>query len=306
MAGNDDEDDPVAGAADRLYAAAPDDFMALRGELAKQVRADGHAAAATRIEKLRKPTVAAWIVNAFVLADPDAVGRLTELGERLRGAQERLDAAELRELTTERRRLVDELTRAAFRQAGKRQPAAALRDEVSGTFDAALADPEIAGRLGHLQRAEQWSGFGFLPTGAAPQLTVVRGGRDARAKDKPEITAGNTAGKTAGKTAGTAPEKSAPAAPRKSAAERRKERQALAAAQQAFDAAAAAYDDSERRQRELTQRVKQLGRKLAKLQDELDDTREALDATRQELTAAKTRRREARSALDRAERAARD
>jgi len=270
-------------AADRLYAAAPEEFMALRGELAKAARAGGDAAAATRIEKLRKPTVAAWIVNAFVLGDAGAVERLTGLGDRLRAAQERLDAGELRELTTERRKLVDELTRAAFKQAGKKQPAAGLRDEVSGTFDAAVADPEIAARLGRLPRAEQWSGFGFLPTGT-PQLTVVRGGRAAPAQAPP-------------------PKK---AEPRKSAAERRKERKAVADAQQAFDAASAAFEEAEHRQRELTQRIKQLTRRLAKLQDELDDAREELDTTRQEVAATKTQRRDARSALDRAERAARD
>ena len=274
-------------AADRLYAAAPEDFMALRGELAKAARADGDPAAAGRIEKLRKPTVAAWIVNAFVLGEAEAIERLTGLGDRLRAAQERLDAGELRELTTERRKLVDELTRAAFKQAGKKQPAAGLRDEVSGTFDAAVADPEIAGRLGRLPRAEQWSGFGFLPTGA-PQLTVVRGGRDGGTKPSPR------------------PAAKEPAPPRKSAADRRKERKAVADAQQAFDAAAALFAEAEDRQRELTQRIKQLSRRLAKLQDELDDARESLDTTRQEVTAAKTRRRDARSALDRAERAARD
>jgi hypothetical protein len=284
--------DVESEAADRLYAVAPDDFMALRGELAKQARADGDAAAATRIEKLRKPTVAAWIVNAFVLTDTSAVERLGDMGDRLRAAQERLDAAELRELTTERRKLVDELTRAAFRRAGKKQPAAGLRDEVSGTFDAAIADPEIAERLGRLQRAEQWSGFGFLPTGT-PQLTVVRGGRAAPANSAQSTESAQSAAKE-------------PAAPRKSAAERRKERKALADAQQAFDAAETAFDEAESRQRELTQRIKQLSRRLAKLQDELDDAREELDTTRQEVTTAKTRRRDARSALDRAERAARD
>jgi len=286
-----DANGALGAAADRLYAAAPEEFMALRGELAKQARASGEAAAATQIEKLRKPTVAAWIVNAFVLGDAGAVERLTDLGDRLRAAQDRLDAGELRELTTERRKLVDELTRAAFKQADKRQPPAGLRDEVSGTFDAAVADPEIAERLGRLQRAEQWSGFGFLPTGT-PQLTVVRGGRDG--------AAGPPAKKAAKAT------QAAPAEPRKSAAERRKERKAVADAQQAFDAASSAFDDAESRQRELSQRIKQLTRRLAKLQDELDDAREALDTTRQEVTAAKTRRRDARSALDRAERAARD
>lgn len=280
MARKGSDDDPTAEAVRRLYAGSPDDFMASRSELAEAARTAGYTAAATQIEKLRKPTVAAWIVNAFVLDDADAVERLSALGDRLRAAQERLAADELRELTGERRKLVDQLTRAAFTKAGKRQPPAGLRDEVSGTFDAAVAEPEIAERLGRLVRAEQWSGFGFLPTGA-PQLTVVRGGTQAAPKPKP-------------------------AAARKSAAERRKERKAVADAQQALDAAERGFEQSQSQERELGQRVKQLTRRLAKLQDELDGAREALEAARKDAAAAKTRRREARSALDRAERAARD
>jgi hypothetical protein len=44
---------------------------------------------------------------------------------------------------------------------------------VTATLDAAIADPEVAGRLGRLTRAEQYAGFGpvglgTLPDGAAP------------------------------------------------------------------------------------------------------------------------------------------
>src|SRR3954451_6224404 len=276
------DSEAVIDAARTLYAVAPEEFMTTRADLAKQARAAGDSAAATQIEKLRKPTVAAWIVNALVLDDPSVVDRLTDLGEQLREAQERLDAAKLRELTNERRRLVDDLARQAFSRAKKRQPPAGLRDEVAGTFEAAVADPDVAARMGRLSRAEQWSGFGFLPTGT-PQLTVVRGGREAPAKKA-----------------------AAPAAPRKSAAERRKEQKAVADAHRALDTAEAAFAEAKSGERDLSQRAKQLAKKLAKLQDQLDETRDALEAARKDVAAAKTERRDARSALDRAERAARD
>src|SRR4051794_17219125 len=276
-----EESEAVSEAARTLYAAAPDEFMATRSELAKQARAAGDAAAATQIEKLRKPTVAAWIVNALVHDDPTAVERLTALGEELRTAQERLDATAMRQLTTERRKLVDDLTRQALRRAKKGQPAAGLRDEVSGTFEAAVADPDIAARLGRLPRAEHWSGFGFGPSGA-PQLTVVRGGRGAPAAPKP------------------APK------PKRSAAERRRQQKAIDDAQHALDSAEAAFEEARASEQDLAGRVKQLSRRLAKLQDELDGTRDALEGARKDVAAAKAERREARSRLDRAERAARD
>jgi hypothetical protein len=282
MAG-DDEDDATR----TLYAVPPEEFLATRNDLVAQARAAGNGAAATRIGKLRKPTVAAWLVNALALDDPSVGDRLADLGDRLRAAQEQLDAGTLRALTTERRRLVDELTRAAFARAKRKQPPAGLRDEVSGTFDAALADPEIAERLGRLTRAEHWSGFGFLPTGG-PQLTVVRGGR----ADKPERPAGRA--------------KPEPTAPRKSAAERRKERKAVTDAERALASAEAELAGGQEREAELSRRVKQLAGRLAKLQDELEEARASLEAARKEVSGAKARRREARSSLDRARRAARD
>lgn len=267
-----------------LYAAAPDDFMQRRGELVDAARKRGDAAAAQQIGKLRKPTVGAWIVNALVVDDPSIVDRLTDLGGRLRAAQDRFDSAKLRELTNERRSLIDGLAAAAFRKADRREPPAALRDEVTGTFEAAIADEEVAARLGRLQRAEQWSGFGFLPTGGGAPLSVVRGTKDA---------------------AGPAPKRQA-AKPKVSAAERRKRQRALAAAQSAFDTTDAAFTQTQRDERELDQELRRLTKQLGKLQGRVDDARAHLEQARQDVTAARTKRRETRSALDRAERDAAD
>ncbi|HKC29413.1 MAG TPA: hypothetical protein VKB75_15470 [Jatrophihabitans sp.] len=266
-------------AVQQLYSAPPDEFMQRRGELADQARKNGDPAAAQAISKLRKPTVGAWLVNALVHADPSIIEKLTDLGERMRAAQESLDAGKLRELSTERRKLVDKLSSDAFKLSGRKDPPPALRDEVGGTFEAAIADEDVASRLGRLQRPEQWSGFGFLPTGT-PQLTVVRGGRD----DKPA--------------------KKAAEKPKVSAAEKRKRERALAAAREAFDKAQATFDDANHSERALTDQVRQLTKKLAKMQDQLDDARAELEQTRKDVNAARAGRREARSALDRAEREA--
>jgi hypothetical protein len=273
------EPELVENAARELYALPPDDFMARRAELADAARTKGDGAAAAAIGKLRKPTVGAWLVNALVLDDPSIVDQLTDLGERMRGAQDALDAGKLRELSDERRKLVDKLTTAAFRKADRAQPTAALRDEVSGSFDAAIADPDVAQRLGTLQRAEQWSGFGFLPTGAPPQLTVVRGGKDA-------------------------PAKKTPAKPKRSPAEKRRLDRARASAQDAFDKADAAFADAQAAERDLSQELKRITKQLQKLQDRVDDARGELEHARKDVTTARARRREARSALDKAEREA--
>ena len=63
-------------------------------------------------------------------------------------------------MTAEQRSLVDELTRAAFDGAEVTNPSATLREDVTGTLQAAIADPDVADRLGRLTKAERWSGFG--------------------------------------------------------------------------------------------------------------------------------------------------
>jgi hypothetical protein len=154
MADGDREDDM-----DTLYAAKLADFTPLRTKLAAEAKKRGDAEAAKQITAARKPTTAAHVVNILVLNDPAVRGRLTDLGERLRAAHAGMDGAVIRELTTEQRRLIDELARTAFEEA-ELNATAALRDDVTATLQAAVADPEVAARLGRLTKAEQWSGFG--------------------------------------------------------------------------------------------------------------------------------------------------
>ncbi|MDZ4269923.1 MAG: TolC family protein [Mycobacterium sp.] len=162
-------------ALDELYGARPQDFTALRTELAAKAKRGGDAAAAKQISTSRKPTTAAWVVNTLVRGGT-VTERLTDLGSRLREAHAAMDGETIRALTTEQRKLVDELTRAAFRAADLANPSAALRDDVVATLQAAVADPDVAARLGRLTKAEQWSGFGEFGYTAAVS---------AAAKDKP-------------------------------------------------------------------------------------------------------------------------
>jgi hypothetical protein len=145
---------------DELYDAKPDDFTALRTKLAQQAKRRGDTDSAKQIAGARKPTTAAWVVNKLVHSDDAIRGRLADLGERLRAAHAAMDGETIRELSTEQRRLVDDLTRAAFKAAGIATPTGSLRDDVASTLQAAVADPEVTARLGRLTKAEQWSGFG--------------------------------------------------------------------------------------------------------------------------------------------------
>ncbi|WP_231984742.1 hypothetical protein [Mycobacterium sp. 852014-52144_SCH5372336] len=147
-------------ALDELYAAKLEDFTALRTKLAGEAKKRGDADAAKQISAARKPTTAAWVVNRLALADEDVTQRLKGLGERLRDAHAAMDGERIRELSAEQRRLVNDLTRTAFEEAELKRPTGALHDDVTGTLQAAIADPDVADRLGRLTKAEEWSGFG--------------------------------------------------------------------------------------------------------------------------------------------------
>jgi hypothetical protein len=159
--------DLLADAVAELYGADPDEFTGRRAELAAAAREAGEPAVAKQITALRKPTRSAWVVNRLVRSDPEVRPRLDALAGDLRAAAGSADGARIRELTAARSRLIDELTRAALRVSELPAPPAALREEVTATLDAAIADPQVAADLGTLVRAARWSGFGLasLPEG---------------------------------------------------------------------------------------------------------------------------------------------
>ena len=150
--------------ADELYALAPAAFTAARDEQASQARAAGDADLAAAVKKLRRPTVSAWLVNLLAREDGGQVDDLLELGQSLREAQRALDGDRLRDLSTQRRRLVAALTQEAQRlaaQAGQAVSAQGER-EVQDTLEAALADQGMADavRSGRLTKALSYAGLG--------------------------------------------------------------------------------------------------------------------------------------------------
>ncbi|WP_396930159.1 hypothetical protein [Mycolicibacterium sp.] len=148
-------DDPL----DELYAEPPEGFTAKRTELAKQAKQDGDVETAKAITAARKPTKAAWVVNLLAIRDPSVRKQLSGLGERLRAAHQKMDGKRIRELSAEQRHLIDALLDKAFQLAEVAQPAAAVREDVVGTLQAAVADPDVTAALGRLAKPESWSGF---------------------------------------------------------------------------------------------------------------------------------------------------
>ncbi len=185
---------------DELYWAKPDAFIALRTKLSSAAKRRGDREAARRISVTNKPTTAAWVVNRLVIGRREARQRLADLGDRLRAAHAAMDGDQIRDLSAEQRKLIDELTRAAFDAADLNNPSAAIRDDVGATLQAAIADPDIRSALGRLTRPERWSGFGAF--GDAASVTGARGGkrksRPGQASTPPAPQKPDTDGRAAG------------------------------------------------------------------------------------------------------------
>ncbi|MGH3429388.1 MAG: hypothetical protein ACRDQZ_17780 [Mycobacteriales bacterium] len=133
----------LESALDELYAAPREDFIARRKDLASALRAAGKKSAADRIEKLTKPTTAAWLANRLARTDPDEVRALVDLGDALRRAHERLDGEALRSLTRQRSRLIDGLLRRIETSDGHTPSETVIR-ELENVLARAVADVEVA------------------------------------------------------------------------------------------------------------------------------------------------------------------
>ena len=171
---------------DDLYWAEPDAFTAQRSRLAAEAKGRGDAAAAKRISAARKPTTAAWMVNRVALGHKDTKKRLADLGDRLRAAHAAMDGERIRALSAEQHKVIDRLVRAAFEAADVKQPSASVREDVTSTLQAAVADPAVRERLGRLAKPERWSGFGALGDATEAEPKQSRPAHDTAAQRRRE------------------------------------------------------------------------------------------------------------------------
>ena len=69
---------------DELYREHPEGFVAGRDRLVKELRGAGDREEAERARKLRRPTVAAWLINRAALSSPTQLEELAEASRQLR------------------------------------------------------------------------------------------------------------------------------------------------------------------------------------------------------------------------------
>jgi hypothetical protein len=278
-------------AVERLYAAPPEGFVAARAAVAAEARDAGDDAAAREIAKLRKPTVAAWLVNLLAIRRPDLIDELTELSAALRVAQRELRGGELRELSAQRRGVVSSVVEEARRLAVRAQPALANAKlplaEVETTLNAALADEEVAEivRSGRLVRSVEYAGFGEVPR---PQLRLVtESGVEA---DRP-----GRAGPTSGRSGSTTIDAAQRAALKRELAAART---AQKKAETALERAAKAEADGARALAEVEAELAGVERRRAAAEQELSRRKLAHKSAQRDAIAARRRAGETEAAIE--------
>jgi prefoldin subunit 5 len=289
--------DDLLSIADELYALPLADFTPARDAKAKELKGTDLA---PRVRALRKPSLAAWVVDLLTRREADQVEQVLSVGAALREAQAAMSGESLRELTKQRRQLTAAVTQQARSLAADAgvKVTQAVADQVEATLTAAMVDETCAQavRSGLLVAALSATGVDEVDVAAAvavPEaLGFVAGRRDADEPRPPELH--------------VVPDPDA-------------DRKALAAAQEVltqaqdevdraqsgYDAALADIEQLEARSMQLQAEIDELRRKLADLEaayeevdDELADAEDVKSEADETLRTATQARDRARAAVD--------
>ncbi len=285
----------------RLYEAPPDGFVAARTAAIDEARKAGDRVTAKRLAALKKPTVAAWVVNLLALKRPDLIDELVELSAALREAQRGLQGDQLRELTAQRRQVVSALVGAARKLALAEDRSAKLPlGEVESTLTAALAEPAIAAqvRTGRLIRAATYAGFGEVPR---PRLRLVT---DEAAADLEDETDEDDDGAEVVEFPQQSTQQAAQQSARERAAAERRRREQEQRKRELSRELSAAQAAEQRADKQL-ERAEEAERDAGHLVEDLDAELAELERRRTEAQADVARRKQARRTAEREAAAAR-
>jgi hypothetical protein len=287
----------IEAAVRELYALAPEEFTARRTELAAEAREHGSRDLAAEISKLRRPALAAWLVNRLVREHPTEVEQLEGLAQQLRAAHRQLAGDQLRELSIQRQAKLTALTEQVRSEAasdGKTVADSVLR-QFRETLEAAIADEdaEQAVLSGQLTTALYYTGFGGIDLTDA----VAVPGTPRHLRVVPAPTAKPAARPAAGEPDGD-----------DGAAERRRREQAEAAlglaksladeARRDSVSATSAHQRAEQLHTEAASRVEALAAQLAQATAEAAEAKDALSAAREKRQFAEQRQAQAELLLD--------
>ncbi|MDP3953174.1 transposase [Microbacterium sp.] len=241
--------------AGELYALPPHEFTQARNARAKELDDAGLAA---QVRALRKPLLAAWVVNLFARERVSQLREALDLAGDLREAQAELDAAALTKLNRQRRALIRALAQQAEELAAEHGESItrSTADAVEQTLNAAMFDADAAAAVasGRLVRPLEVGGD------SAEVADAVAGSLD----DIPVA----------------AP--SAPVDEVKARRERKEAEGALRAAENALAQAERARDEIERTQKRMDDQIDRLADRAEGLESELARVAQEVSRAQQE------------------------
>jgi hypothetical protein len=260
-----------------LYGLPPSEFVGTRNARAKQARADGDRELAAEIQKLAKPTTAAWLVNQLSRRYADDLEPLLDLGRDLREASAGLDGEALRTLSRRRNELISELLDIVRRIGSEQdyQLSDDVADEMRRTLEASLSDAEIADDVaaGRLTRAVEYAGFGEI-TGLGGPTGIVGKPTSRRPKDRPKKPAPTPA-----------PGRKSPPEPSRptdlNARRRQRAERDMAEAAQRLEEARTAREDAAEATRQTAAEVAHTAAEVQRLRDDVRAAEKAAKAARQ-------------------------
>lgn len=259
-----------------LYVLPPDEFTTARSARAKALDDDELA---KQVRALRKPLLAAWIVNVFAAEQRAELDGALELAAELRAAQEELDAATLSALGRQRRALVRSLAAKAadFAEERGERVTTGTREAVEQTLNAAMFDPDAA--------------------------AAVASGRLVRPLAAAGVGAVDVTDAVAGTAAVSEAETRPPSDELQARRERKQAERAVRAAEEELERARRDRDEIDRRGRLLQERATDQADRERRLRAELERVRKEARQTQQELGELETRRAAAAGRLTEVERA---
>jgi hypothetical protein len=155
----------------RLFLVPLGEFIGARNALAKELRDEGHAEEAKRVQAMRKPSVSLWLVNQLGRKAPAAVSALIATTEKMREVTRHGGPGdELRKAMREQHEALQKLIAAA---SGLSETSLSLpvQRKIQHTLQAAAMKDPDALREGRLESELEAAGFdAALSDGVAPPL----------------------------------------------------------------------------------------------------------------------------------------
>jgi hypothetical protein len=161
-----------------LYGERPEEFVAARDRLARELRARKERELAGRVAKLRRPPISLWLANRLHEVAGEPLRELLSVGRELQAAQASAAAGDasarrrFRELIGRHSQLLDGLLRAGLAHAEEQGYGSGeeVGRRLAATLRAASTEPGESGRAlleGRLESEPEAAGFGLLASPSA-------------------------------------------------------------------------------------------------------------------------------------------